>query len=462
MSFLASLRTRAVRPSSVSSAASFYSTKAPPSWSALPLSKQKLIPRSGTYPKGFLVSGISSHVKKSGAKDLALITSQPDLPCSAAAVFTKNVFQAAPVVVSRERLSDNGGKGIQGLVTNSGCANAVTGAVGLENAREMTRALDQMLTGKSSEGKGSSLVMSTGVIGQHLQMNKILKGIQDSKAHLGSDHGHWMDCAQAYMTTDTFPKLRSKVYTLPQSKIEYRMAGITKGAGMIHPDMATLLGTIVTDLGVEPGLLQYALTHAVDRSFNAITVDGDMSTNDTVVLLANAGATEGKIVIKDLTNEDFGAFREHLTEFAQELSQLVVRDGEGATKFVKVSVEGAPSFEAAKTVAATIATSSLVKTALYGQDANWGRILCAVGYSGVKEIDPKKVSVSFIPMDGSAPLKLLHEGEPEQVNEARASEILKMEDLEIRVELNLGKEATSYWTCDLSHEYISINADYRS
>lgn len=342
MSLLSALRTtRVVQPSAMlsSSSAAAYSTKAPPSWSSLPLSKQKLIPSSGTYPKGFLVSGISSKVKKSGAKDLALITSQLDLPCSAAAVFTRNVFQAAPVVVSRERLADNGGKGIQGLVTNSGCANAVTGAVGLENAKEMTKALDQMLSGKSSNSGGSSLVMSTGVIGQHLQMDKILKGIKDSKAHLGSDHEHWMDCAQAYMTTDTFPKLRSKVYTLPQSKVVYRMAGITKGAGMIHPDMATLLGTIVTDLGVEPGLLQYALTHAVDRSFNAISVDGDMSTNDTVALLANAGATEGKIVVKDLTSADFGAFKEHLTEFAQELSQLVVRDGEGATKFVKVSVE---------------------------------------------------------------------------------------------------------------------------
>ncbi|KAF9403987.1 hypothetical protein BGZ94_004429 [Podila epigama] len=345
-----------------------YSTKPPPS--TLPANKQRFIPTSGQYPRGFLVSGISSSVKKSGAKDLALITSK--YPCSAAAVFTKNVFQAAPVVVSRERLQDNGGKAIHGLVTNSGCANAVTGTKGLENAKEMQATLDA-LTGHAR----SSLVMST-----------------ESKQHLGTDHEHWMACAQAYMTTDTFPKLRSKTFSLPESKIEYRMAGITKGAGMIHPDMATLLGTIVTDLGVEPGLLQYALTHAVDRSFNAIS--------------------------------------------------------------------GAPTFEAAKTVASTIATSSLVKTALYGQDANWGRILCAVGYSGVQGIDPKKVSVSFVPMDKSEPLKLLVNGEPEQVNEERASEILKMEDLEIRVELNVGQEATSYWTCDLSHEYISINADYRS
>ncbi|KAG0022035.1 hypothetical protein BGZ80_001202 [Entomortierella chlamydospora] len=440
MSFLSVARRTFGAMNAASSSVARYSTKAPPSSSSLSPSKQKLIPTSGTYPRGFLVSGISSSVKKSGAKDLALITS-PNYPCSAAAVFTKNVFQAAPVLASKERLQDNGGKAIHGIVTNSGCANAVTGTKGLENAKEMLEALDS-LTGH----KRSSLVMSTGVIGQHLKMDKILKGISDSKSHLGDQHEHWMDCAQAYMTTDTFPKLRSKSFQLPESKIEYRIAGITKGAGMIHPDMATLLGTIVTDLGVEPGLLQSALTHAVDRSFNAITVDGDMSTNDTVALLANAGATEGKVVVDKISSKDFEAFRENLTEFAQELSQLV----------------GAPSFEAAKTVASTIATSSLVKTALYGQDANWGRILCAVGYSGVAEIDPKKVSVSFIPTDNSTPLKLLVNGEPEQVDETRASEILKMEDLEIRVELNLGKEKTSYWTCDLSHEYISINADYRS
>ncbi|KAF9574260.1 hypothetical protein EC968_007029 [Mortierella alpina] len=455
-SFLALARRSLASSSSTSSHLAAYSTKAPPTSASLPLAKQKLIPTTGTYPKGFLVSGISSSVKKSGAKDLALITS-PSYPCSAAAVFTKNVFQAAPVVVSRDRLKDNGGKAIHGLVTNSGCANAVTGAKGLADAKEMQRGLDA-LTGHER----SSLVMSTGVIGQPLNMEKILKGIQDSKAALGSTHEHWMNCAQAYMTTDTFPKLRSKTFQLPESKVEYRIAGITKGAGMIHPNMATLLGTIVTDLGIEPNLLQYALTHAVDRSFNAISVDGDMSTNDTVAVLANAGATEGKLVVNEVTSKDFEAFRENLTEFAQELSQLVVRDGEGATKFVKVAVEGAPSFEAAKTVASTIATSSLVKTALYGQDANWGRILCAVGYSGVKEIDPKRVSVSFIPMDNSEPLKLLVNGEPEQVDETRASEILKMEDLEIKVDLNLGSEKTAYWTCDLSHEYISINADYRS
>ncbi|KAF9162991.1 hypothetical protein DFQ26_003052 [Actinomortierella ambigua] len=433
-----------------------YSTKAPPAWSSLPESKQRLIPSSGTYPRGFLVSGVASKVKKSGAKDLAVISSK--YPCTAAAVFTKNVFKAAPVQVSRARLDENQGQGIYGVVTNSGCANAVTGQQGMENARRMTEALDGML----GVSRGS-LVMSTGVIGQHLQMDKIVPAIEGvAKQELGSSHEHWMDCAVAYMTTDTFPKLRSKTYVLPESKVEYRIAGMTKGAGMIHPDMATLLGTMATDLGIEAPLLQRALTHAVDRSFNAISVDGDMSTNDTVAVLANAAAADGKMVVKKEDSADYRAFRDALTEFAQDLSQLVVRDGEGATKFVKVSVEGAPSFEAAKTVASTIATSSLVKTALYGQDANWGRILCATGYSGVKEIDPKKVSVSFVPTDGSTPLKLLVNGEPEKVDEERASEILKMEDLEIRVDLGLGQEATAYWTCDLSHEYISINADYRS
>lgn len=287
------------------------------------------------------------------------------------------------------------------------------------------------------------------------------------------------------MTTDTFPKLRSATFTLP-SGTTFRMAGITKGAGMIHPNMATLLGFIVTDARIAAPLLGKALKHAVDRSFNAISVDGDMSTNDTIAVLANGAAVEGDGKgIVDEKSEDYASFRDGLVEFAADLAQLVVRDGEGATKFVTINVQGANTFEEAKQIASTIATSSLVKTALYGQDANWGRvctlslsrtsqqlapsltlvsqqILCAVGYSGVSSIDPSRVSVSFVPTDGSATLPLLVRGEPENVDETRASEILKMEDLEIRVELALGSESARMWTCDLSHEYITINADYRS
>jgi glutamate N-acetyltransferase/amino-acid N-acetyltransferase len=246
----------------------------------------------------------------------------------------------------------------------------------------------------------------------------------------------------------------SRSFKLPGSETEYRIAGMAKGAGMIHPNMATLLGLMATDAPVSAESLQGILTHAVERSFNAISVDGDMSTNDTVAILAN-GAAGGEEITKGSEAEK--ALQALVTEFAEDLSKLVVRDGEGATKFVTVSVKDAESFEDAKQVASTIARSPLVKTALYGRDANWGRILCATGYSGVKGVVPEKTNVSFIPTDGTKELKLLVNGEPENVDEDRASEILAMEDLEIRVTLGTGggKEA-AYYTCDLSHEYVTI------
>lgn len=267
---------------------------------------------------------------------------------------------------------------------------------------------------------------------------------------MGSSHEDWLNTAKAICTTDTFPKLCSKSFTFPGSPTVYNIAGMAKGAGMIHPNMATLLGFMATDAPVSPEALQNILTHAVARSFNAISVDGDMSTNDTVALLAN-GAAGGKIV--EVGTEAEAVLRGVITEFSEELSKLVVRDGEGATKFVTISVKDANNFEDAKQVASTIARSPLVKTALYGRDANWGRILCATGYSGVEGVVPEKTNVSFIPTDGSPELKLLVNGEPENVDEERASEILAMEDLEIMVSLGTGKGGeAAYYTCDFSHE----------
>jgi glutamate N-acetyltransferase/amino-acid N-acetyltransferase len=237
---------------------------------------------------------------------------------------------------------------------------------------------------------------------------------------------------------------------------------MTKGAGMIHPNMATLLGIICTDAPIAPSALSAMLSSAVDKSFNAISIDGDTSTNDTVALLANGAA--GGQDIKDYNSIGFEEMQDTLTKFAQDLSQLVVRDGEGATKFVTIKVVNAKSYDDAKRVASTIARSPLVKTALYGKDANWGRILCATGYAeGVDSVVPNETSVSFIPTDGSAELKLLVNGEPEAVDEQRAAQILEAEDLEILVKLSEqpGAEAT-YWTCDFSHEYITINGDYRT
>lgn len=272
-----------------------------------------------------------------------------------------------------------------------------------------------------------------------------------------------MSAAAAICTTDTFPKLLSRPFTLPSSpSITYHLAGLTKGAGMIHPNMATLLGILATDAPIAPALLPTLLKHAVDRSFNSITIDGDTSTNDTVALLANGAA--GGPEIASATSPDYAALQTVLADFAVDLAQLIVRDGEGATKFVTIRVTEAASETGARKIASTIARSPLVKTALYGRDANWGRILCATGYSLISEpgepvnavgdVTPDRTNVSFVPTDGSAELKLLVDGEPEAVDEARASEILQAEDLEILVRLGTGTKEATYWTCDYSHEYM--------
>ena len=290
-----------------------------------------------------------------------------------------------------------------------------------------------------------------------LPIQKILTRIPAAHDALGSSHDHWLATARAICTTDTFPKLMSKTFSLPSSpSVEYRIAGMTKGAGMIHPNMATLLGMITTDAAISPELLPKLLTNAVNKSFNSICIDGDTSTNDTIAVLAN-GAAGGDPITAE-SSEDYKVFQKTLTEFATDLAKLVVRDGEGATKFVTIRVTEAPSEIGARKIASTIARSPLVKTALYGKDANWGRILCAVGYSqisepgqpinDVPEIVPEKTSVSFIPTDGSPELRLLVNGEPETVDETRAAEILEHEDLEILVRLGGGKEEGTYWTCD--------------
>ncbi|KAJ5381586.1 Arginine biosynthesis bifunctional protein ArgJ [Penicillium cataractarum] len=440
---------------------------------AIPASKQRYIPTSGTYPKGFKVSGTHVGVKASNTRfpDLALIAS--DTPCAAAAVFTTNKFQAAPVQVSRQTLKSRKGEGIRAVVINSGCANAVTGKGGLEDAVQMGQTVDEC----SGAEKNSSLVMSTGVIGQRLPIKKILDRIPTAHANLDSTHDAWLSTARAICTTDTFPKLLSRTFTLPSSPGRtYSLAGMTKGAGMIHPNMATLLGVLCTDAAVEPAALQSILKHSISRSFNSISIDGDTSTNDTIAVLAN-GAAGGETVQAPAAGSeasaDYQALQTIFTDFAQELSQLVVRDGEGATKFVTVRVRNSPDYESARLIASTIARSPLVKTALYGRDANWGRILCAVGYTqGVKDgvVVPERTSVSFRPVDGSPILKLLVNGEPEAVDEERASVILQNEDLEIEVDLGGGEKGSSgcggedavYWFCDFSHEYVTINGDYRT
>lgn len=419
---------------------------------------------SSLFPRGYRLTGVHAGVKKSpGSLDLGLIISNFQ-NTSAAACFTRNAFKAAPVLVSEQVLRRTGGRA-RAIVVNSGCANAVTGQQGLENAWKMV----------DETPSRDSLVMSTGVIGQQLPISKILEAIRSQQPDrptctLGSDFAAWERAAKAFMTTDTFPKLRARQFLL--DGVQYRIAGMDKGAGMIHPNMgppastlhATLLGCILTDAPVHPPSLQKALNYAVERSFNSISVDGDMSTNDTIIALANGAVAPGpRGEIHEKNNrEGFLEFRQVLTDFAIDLAKLVVRDGEGATKFVTIAVKGAHSYEDAHKVASRISTSALVKTAFFGQDANWGRILAATGAIPLSQpLDPYRVSVTFVPSDGSPGLAVLVNGEPEKVEENRALEILKMEDFEVQVDLGMGGNfEAKYYTCDFSYEYVSINGDY--
>lgn len=420
---------------------------------------ERLVPKSGVYPKGFVVGGIHCGVKKNGNLDLAMLHNVSGNDAVAAAAFTQNKFKAAPVQVSAKIIKETDGL-INSLIINSGNANAVTGTQGLKDAQDMVRVTDAVLENKTS----SSLVMSTGVIGNTLPIDAILAGIPKlALSNLGDSHDHWMKCAQAICTTDTFPKLVTKQFDL--NGHTYTLAGLAKGAGMICPNMATLLGFFATDAPVTASALQQIVKYAVDRSFNSISVDGDTSTNDTIVAIANGAAGGPEIDSTADCAEAFAVVRAEITDFAQQLAKLVVRDGEGATKFITIRVNDALLYKDAKLVALTVANSSLVKTAMFGKDANWGRILCAIGYADVSSgsVNTAATSVSFIPTDGSEPLQLLVDGEPEVVDEDRALQILAHEDLEIEINLGTGGgQSALFWTCDLSYEYVSINADYRS
>ncbi|KAI5259285.1 arginine biosynthesis bifunctional protein ArgJ beta chain [Aureobasidium subglaciale] len=487
-----------------------------PTDGAIPPNKAKYVPTEGTYPKGFVVGSAHAQVKVSNTKfdDLALIASEK--PCSAALVATQNHFQAAPVSVSKKIMFQHQSKSIRGVVINSGCANAVTGKGGREDAVRMAKLTHDLLNkrnpspyDKTAEVEAMTsvadrevkiapddqdvsgirtLVMSTGVIGQRLPIDRIEAKIPSLVDSLGSTHDHWLRSARAICTTDTFPKLLSRQFTLPSYPgITFSIAGMTKGAGMIHPNMATLLGVICTDAPIQKTALRTLLFTATNSSFNRITVDGDTSTNDCVALFSNGMAapdaepvrlnhlsshelpTKGASLVGakfERQSDDYKEMNKVLTSFMEDLAKLIVRDGEGATKFVTVKVTKAATHTAAHVVANSIATSALVKTALYGKDANWGRILCAIGYApGNTLIKPQQTSVSFIPADGSEELKLLVNGEPQAIDEARAAAILEMEDLEILVKLSTKEgelgEATVY-TCDFSHEYVTINGDYRT
>lgn len=433
----------------------FYSA---PTDHSVPVRKQKYVPSSGNYPQGFLVSGTHVGVKPGSSKlDLALLVSER--PCVATSVFTQNRVKAAPVLACSNLLAKTKGRGVRSVIINSGCANAVTGEGGLRDANDMAEKVKDCLPpcsdGSSDNG---ALVMSTGVIGQRLPIQKILNGVPEAVSALDSSHESWLMAARAICTTDTFPKLLSTTFSLPSSPgVTYSMAGMTKGAGMIHPNMATLLGVLCTDAPIEAKALAETLRNATRSSFNCISVDHDTSTNDTVALLANGAAGGNKVT--HLNSDDGLAFLAVCTNFAKNLAQLVVRDGEGATKFIHLHVKNAMTAASAYKVARSVAISPLVKTAMYGQDANWGRILCAVGNTPLgshgKHFDLGRVSVAFMDKVGSS-LSLLTNGEPQEVDEERAKSILQEEDIRIEIDLGGGpkrdgKASTDFWFCDFSH-----------
>ena len=336
---------------------------------------------------------------------------------------------------------------IRAVVANSGNANAGTGQPGLDNARTM-QSLAADALGCSRQ---QVLVLSTGVIGVQLPMARIAHGISEAANNLEEHNGSLV--AQAIMTTDTYPKHMAVQIELPSGTVT--IGGIAKGSGMIHPDMATLLGVLTTDASIDSELLDYLLRTAINQSFNRISVDGDTSTNDTVLLLANGAST-----VQLTTPEDIELFQLALNTISICLAKSIVRDGEGATKFVEIQISGAPDDEAAHTIAATIATSPLVKTAFAGSDANWGRILAAAGRAGIP-FDQYQVNL-FIGVSDSDQLQIVANGTPTAYQEADAAAVFSEPEFKILLDIGLGTGTCTMWTSDLSHEYVTINADYRT
>ena len=390
--------------------------------------------------KGFQFSAVEAAIKKPGRKDLALIFSE--VPAQACAVFTVNAVKAAPVLLSAERITSGR---TQALFVNSGNANACTGDLGMIVARETSHLVAERL----AISDDAVQVSSTGVIGVQMPMDRIKSAIPALVEGLFS--GTLDDIAQAIMTTDTFPKMEAR--SGQAGGINYTVAGIAKGAGMIMPNMATMLSFIISDAYVEPAFLEAAFRSAVDSSFNAITVDGDMSTNDTCLIMANGMAGNPPLTSG---SPDAAGFERLLHDVLLSLAKQIVKDGEGATKFVEIQVTGAASDADAKRAAMAIANSSLVKTAFFGQDANWGRIFAAVGYSGAT-VDQSRLSLRF--NDVCMAVNGIFAGGDA---EARGTDVLKLKDFTVTVDLGLGNGTATVYTSDLSHEYVSINADYRT
>lgn len=396
--------------------------------------------KEGKPVKGFTFSGLASGIKATGKKDLALIISET--PATVAGVFTKNSVKAAPLLWSQYVAK----RGVcRAIVVNSGNANACTGERGKADAKEMASIVARKIGCKPAE----VAVSSTGIIGVPLPMDRVRKGI--SKGLQAISPKGFSDAAEAIMTTDTFPKSSTVDINISGQKV--RLSAMSKGSGMINPDMATMLCFIVTDAAVSRPLLKEALSEAAEFTFNRITVDGEMSTNDTVMVLAN-GAAKNKIISKK--GNDYNLFKDALKFLSADMAEKIIRDGEGATKFVRVIVKGAQTDSAALEVANKIANSSLVKTAIFGEDPNWGRIVSAAGSCKAK-VDFDKINLLI------GGIQILSKGKPTgEADKGGVRKRLKKKDINITLDLRLGLGKAEVWTTDLTYEYIRINSAYSS
>ena len=399
-----------------------------------------------TAPQGFLAAGCAAGIKTEEKKDMALVYSK--VPCNGAGVFTTNVVKAAPVLWDKMVVENYDSARV--IAINSGVANACTGDEGIYN--------NELFASKVADNFGVKkeevLICSTGVIGKQLPMDKIIEGIAKVKALLNNDQKSGEIVAQSIMTTDTKPKhiavtieLGGKIVTI---------GACCKGSGMIHPNMATMLGFITTDCNISKELLNKALKEIIADTFNMVSVDRDTSTNDTVLLLANGLANNEKITSE---NDDYYKFKEALYYVNEYLAKAIAGDGEGATKLLEVQVHGANSIKQAKVIAKSVCTSPLVKTAVYGNDANWGRLLCAMGYSG-EEFDPYNVDLSIASEYGT--LQLVTKGMATDYSEELATKILSSSEVKAIIDIHNGEYKATAWGCDLTYDYVKINADYRS
>lgn len=395
--------------------------------------------------KGFAMGIAEAGIKRANRKDLLVMTLAPG--SQVAGVFTLNRFCAAPVQVCREHLAQEGRNGeIRALVVNTGNANAGTGESGMKHALETCAALAKDLQINPEQ----ILPFSTGVILEPLPIEKIISALPRAVANLGEDN--WFEAAEAIMTTDTQPKACSM--TVSTSVGPVVITGICKGAGMIHPNMATMLGFIATDAGFAPGLLGNLTREVADLSFNAITIDGDTSTNDSFITMATG---QSAVQIQSVNDPNYAVVKDALIAIARELAQMIVRDGEGASKFITIEVVGGKTQEECRLVAKAIAHSPLVKTAFFASDPNLGRILAAIGYAGITDLDVSLVQMwlgdVWVAKDG---------GRNPAYLEADGQRVMQAAEIHVKIDLGRGNASQIMWTCDLSHDYVSINADYRS